>query len=102
MARVTYVLSGLALGGLMVWAPFIPIWEKWFPFVLALAAFFLPDAQLAFHRRRYARALGDIALTLAGAQPVLDAHLTTDLALSSPEETEAPSPPPPPSPEVKP
>jgi hypothetical protein len=72
VARITYVFVALALGGLCVELPFIPIWEKWFPFVLAIAAWWLPTAQLAWHRRKYARALGGIALELASAQPRLD------------------------------
>src|SRR5262249_26957132 len=47
VARLTYVASGLLVGGLIIWAPFIPIWEKWFPFVLAIAAYWLPDVQVA-------------------------------------------------------
>jgi hypothetical protein len=84
IARVTYVLVGLLLGGLIVWAPFIPIWEKWFPFALAGSAWFLPTAQLRFHQRRYARALGDIAVQLERAQPLLDARITTEELLLPP------------------
>jgi hypothetical protein len=60
IARVVYVFTGLVVGGVCVWAPFIPIWEKWFPIALAVAAFWLPDAQVAWQRRRYARQLGDV------------------------------------------
>src|SRR5579863_4039553 len=52
-ARLAYALGGLTLGGLIVWLPFIPIWEKWVPFALAFAGWWLPDAQVAWHRRRY-------------------------------------------------
>src|SRR4029079_14042752 len=50
VARLVYVFGGLLLGGLCVAAPFIPIWEKWFPFALAFLGFWLPDAQVAWHR----------------------------------------------------
>jgi hypothetical protein len=81
VARITYVFAGLLVGALCVEAPFIPIWGEWFPFVLAVAAWWLPTAQRAFHRRRYARELGDIALRLGRAQPQLDAHFTNELLL---------------------
>jgi hypothetical protein len=82
VARLTYVAIGLVVGGLCVWAPFIPIWEKWFPFLLAGGAWWLPTAQAAWHKRRYARRLGAIALKVGSAQPRLDAAVSTaDLLL---------------------
>ena len=91
VARLTYVFIGLVLGGLMVEAPFIPIWEKWFPFALAIGAFFLPDLQTLWHKRRYARALGDIAVTLGRAQPLLDEKFTQDVLLPPRETRETPN-----------
>jgi hypothetical protein len=72
VARLAYVAAGLVLGGLIVAAPFIPIWEKWLPLALAVAAWWLPDVQVRWHKRKYARALGRIALNVARAQPLLD------------------------------
>jgi hypothetical protein len=83
VARITFVFLGLLLGGLILAAPFIPIWEKWFPFVLSFAAWWLPDAQVAWHKRRYARALGGIALELERAQPSLEGRVSTDSLLLS-------------------
>jgi hypothetical protein len=74
-ARLAYVLGGLTLGGLIVWAPFIPIWEKWLPFALAVAGWWLPDAQAAFARRRYGRELGRIVHRLGEAQRALEARV---------------------------
>jgi hypothetical protein len=55
--RAAYALIFFLLGAFVVWAPFIPIWEKWIPFALAgLAAVFsqaLPDLRLLLLRRRY-------------------------------------------------
>ncbi len=76
IARLTFVLAGLVLGGLIVWAPFIPIWEKWFPFLLAVLAWFLPDVQARWYKRRYSRELGAIVSTMERAQPALDQHVT--------------------------
>ena len=74
-ARLSYVLGGLTLGGLIVWLPFIPIWEKWVPFALVVSGWWLPDAQVAWHRRRYGRELGRIVGRLAASQPQLEARV---------------------------
>lgn len=76
VARLAYVGLGLVLGGFAVWAPFIPIWEKWFPFAVAALAWFLPDLQARWHKRRYARELGAIVSAIDRAQPALDRHVT--------------------------
>jgi hypothetical protein len=89
IARLTYVFIGLVVGGFCVWAPFIPIWEKWFPFVLALGAWWLPDAQVAWQRRRYARALGQIARRVGELQPTLEGMVSTD-ELLLPDKGESP------------
>jgi hypothetical protein len=75
-ARVAYVFIGLLVGGLCVKLPFIPIWEKWFPFALAGGAWWLPDAQAAWHRRSYARRLGEIVRDIGGRQGALEAAVT--------------------------
>ena len=80
LARLAYVFAGLALGGLCVALPFIPIWEKWFPFALSIAGYFLPDAQVRWQRRRYARQLGEVVRDFAALQPRLEeAVKLTDL-----------------------
>jgi hypothetical protein len=74
-ARLAYVLGGLVIGGLAIWLPFIPIWEKWVPFALAVGGWWLPDAQVAWHRRRYGRELGRIVRRLAASQAQLEARV---------------------------
>jgi hypothetical protein len=81
VARLVYVLVGLVVGGLCVALPFIPIWEKWFPLLLGVSAWWLPTAQVAWQRRRYARELGDLAREVGGAQAALEAHVTTEALL---------------------
>jgi hypothetical protein len=76
VARVTYVFVGLLVGGLILKAPFIPIWEKWFPFALAVGAWWLPDLQTRWHRRRYAHRLGEIVAQMHTAQKALDREVT--------------------------
>lgn len=95
VARITYVFLGLLIGGVCVALPFIPIWEKWFPFALAFGAYWLPTLQVAWHRRRYAGALGAIAVRLSGAQAALDGRIRTeDLLLPEhrTEQEQGPSP----------
>jgi hypothetical protein len=90
IARLAFLFAGLVAGGLCVWAPFIPIWEKWFPFALAVAAFWLPDAQVAWHRGRYARQLGAIVRDAARLQPRLEAAVRLGDLLSAPDDVQAP------------
>jgi hypothetical protein len=87
IARLTYVLLALLIGGMIIWAPFIPIWDKWLPFVLAGGAWWLPTAQVAWQRRRYANALGAIARDVGAVQPRLDEHIkVSELLLPGPGE----------------
>src|SRR5262249_56291529 len=72
-SRVVYVILGLVVGGLCVKAPFIPIWEKWFPFAMAAGGWWLPDAQAAWHRRPYARRLGELVRDVGSRQQALEA-----------------------------
>src|SRR5262249_54361801 len=92
IARIVYVFTGLVLGGFCVWAPFIPIWERWFPIPLAVAPFWLPDAQVAWQRGRYARQLGGVVRDFARLQPRLEeaVRLPDLLALATPAEGERP------------
>jgi hypothetical protein len=75
------------VGGLCVALPFIPIWEKWFPFALSAVGWFLPDLQAAWQRRRYARRLGELVRTVAGRQSALEAGVSwQELAAAPPKE----------------
>ena len=90
VARIAYVFAGLALGGLCVELPFIPIWEKWFPFALAVAGYFLPDGQLRWQRHRYARQLGDIVRDFSALQPRLEQAVKLTDLLGEPPPGEPP------------
>ncbi len=76
VARLTYVAGGLVAGGLLFRLPFLPMRLKWIPFALAIGAWWLPDLQTRWHRRRYARQLGDVVATLRTAQKALDREVT--------------------------
>jgi hypothetical protein len=64
------------VGAFIDWAPFIPIWWKWLPVLGGIAAWWVPDAQFALRRRRYAKALGEIVASYDSAQKQLDRHVT--------------------------
>jgi oligoribonuclease (3'-5' exoribonuclease) len=45
---------------------------------LSVAAWWLPDVQVRFQKRRYARLLGDIARRMGELQPRIDGMVTTE------------------------
>ncbi|HVR08624.1 MAG TPA: hypothetical protein VMW75_11300 [Thermoanaerobaculia bacterium] len=57
LSRLALGLAGLTVGGLIVKAPFIPIFEDAFAFVLAAAAFFYPEIKRLVYDWRYSRLL---------------------------------------------
>lgn len=57
MARVVFALSGLTLGGLIIAAPFIPIAENAFAFVLAAGGLFYPEVKQVVADFRHSRLL---------------------------------------------
>ena len=63
--RLSYALGLFLLGVFIVWAPFIPIWEKWIPFALAalapLLSPFLPDLHGAWLNQKHQVALFGLA-----------------------------------------
>ena len=62
VARAVYGLLGLVLGGLIVMAPFIPIWEDTFAFLLAAAFFLYPEIKKGVHDIRHSRLLNRLIL----------------------------------------
>jgi hypothetical protein len=73
--RLSYAAIFFVIGLLVVWAPFIPIWDKWIPFLFAalapLGSPWLPDLQLLLHQRRHALAIGLLQMDLDEAGRVL-------------------------------
>ncbi len=67
MKRLWYALVGLAVGGFLVWAPFIPIQEKWVPFALMILSPVLPDLERWWHARQHLRRLSVLHGDLAAA-----------------------------------
>lgn len=56
-ARALFALGGLVLGGLIVAAPFIPIWEDAFAFVLAVGGLLYPEIKQLVADSRHSRFL---------------------------------------------
>jgi len=74
VARGAFALAGLVLGALMVWIPWIPIYEKWFPWALFVLGPFLPDAYLWWYRRKHEKKLEALVHDLAREGETLEAY----------------------------
>jgi hypothetical protein len=61
-ARATIGVVCLILGGLIVAAPFIPIFEDTFAFALALAGFFYPELKRVYSDYRHTRLLNRLVV----------------------------------------
>jgi hypothetical protein len=66
--RLSYAALFFVLGLFIVWAPFIPIWEKWVPFALAviapLVSPWLPDLYQSLRLRQHRIHLGVLLMDL--------------------------------------
>ena len=66
--RLSYAALFFALGLFVVWAPFIPIWEKWVPFAMAMAAPllspWLPDLYQSLRLRQHRLNVGLLLMDL--------------------------------------
>lgn len=66
--RITYAVIFFVLGIFVIRAPFIPLWDKWIPFALAIIAPilapWLPDLHKMLTQRRHAIALGMLHMDL--------------------------------------
>ena len=74
IARGAFALLGLVLGALMVWIPWIPVYEKWVPWALFILGPFLPDAYLWWYRRKYENKLHALVADLAREGETLEAY----------------------------
>ena len=81
--RACYGGLFLLLGFLVVWAPFIPIWEKWIPWALGgLAVVFapaLPDLSRRVRRRHFKLSLLKLLIDVDQAGKALPAAPVTPL-----------------------
>lgn len=81
LARGAFALAGLVVGGLVVWAPFIPIWEKAFAFVLGGAGFVYPEIKRLVFDGRYSRFLNRLVARAEKYQKDHRIHYTSNAEL---------------------
>jgi hypothetical protein len=74
VARGAFALCGLVLGALMVWIPWIPVYEKWVPWALFVLGPFLPDAYFWWYRRKHEKKLEALVSDLAREGQALEAY----------------------------
>lgn len=90
LKRLWYSIIGLVVGGFLVWAPFVPLYEKWLPFAFMLLAPALPDLQSWWHRRQHQRRLGVLQSDLEAAGRALqDARPLTGVLDDTPSHAPA-------------
>ncbi|HWE22696.1 MAG TPA: hypothetical protein VG496_02035 [Myxococcales bacterium] len=74
VARATFALCGLVLGAIVVAVPWIPIYEKWFPWALFVLGPFVPDAYSWWYRRRHRKQLEALVTDLAREGAALESY----------------------------
>jgi len=80
-ARVVFALGGLTLGGLIVMAPFIPIWEDAFAFVLAVGGLLYPEVKQLVADFRHSRQLNRMITEAEKYQKNARIHYVSEAAL---------------------
>jgi hypothetical protein len=58
--RFFWGLAGMGLGGFVIWAPFIPVWQKEWVLVFVIGGLFFPDVRRYLALRRYQSELNAI------------------------------------------
>lgn len=102
-ARALFALGGLILGGLIIVAPFIPIWEDAFAFVLAVGGLLYPEIKQLVADFRHSRSLNRMIAEAEKYQKNARIHYISEARLqeeldavcgeaSQAEEKEAPPP----------
>jgi len=74
VARATFAAVGLVLGGAAVAIPWIPVTEKWVPWLLFVGGPFLPDAYYWWYHRRYSKKLEALISELSQAAESLEIY----------------------------
>jgi hypothetical protein len=90
LERVLTCLAGVLVGGFVVWAPFIPLWEKTWVLPFALGGLFVPEVRRALALKGYEAELNRLVDKAEAEIGRIDtAYLTSPEALS--ERTAEPS-----------
>ena len=82
-ARALFGLLGLVLGGLIIAAPFIPIFEDTFAFLLTLAGLLYPEIKKGFYDIRHAQLLNRLIKQAERYQKEQPAHYVTEAELAA-------------------
>jgi hypothetical protein len=82
-ARALFGLIGLIVGGLVVAAPFIPIWEDAFAFALAAAGFLYPELKKTVLDLRHTRVLNRLISQAERYQKDRRLHYVSEARLSA-------------------
>lgn len=90
--RLSYAVLFFVLGLFIVWAPFIPIWEKWIPFALMLiaplASPWLPDLYQSLRLRQHRIRLGILLMDMDESGRTLPLPPLPLTALPSSQQTD--------------
>lgn len=99
-ARALFGLLGLVIGGLIIAAPWIPIFEDTFAFLLAAAGFLYPEIKKSYYDLRHSRQLNRLILQAEkyqkeeGSRYVSEARLRKELdAVGNPQNPQQQSAP---------
>lgn len=83
LERGLLCLAGIAVGSFVVWAPFIPLWEKWWVLPFALGGLFVPELRRVLALRRYEADVNELVVRAEREIARLDtAYLTSPEALA--------------------
>jgi hypothetical protein len=86
--RAGWTLGGILTGSFVLWAPFIPIWDKYIVLPFALAGLFLPNIRKVLALKRYERDLNRIVAGADREISRIDLHYLTagELGVAPPVE----------------
>jgi hypothetical protein len=77
--RLGWTVAGLALGGFVVWAPFIPLWSKEWVIPFMIGGFFFPNLRRYLAFSRYEKEINKVVESAdAEIQRMNIAYLTSD------------------------
>ncbi len=82
-ARALFGLLGLVLGGLIIAAPFIPIFEDTFAFLLTLAGLLYPEIKKGFYDIRHAQLLNRLIKQAEKYQKSQPAQYVTEAEMAA-------------------
>jgi hypothetical protein len=94
VARACWAVGALAVGGIIVWLPFIPIFEDAFAFLAAAGGIFYPEIKRTYFDFRHSRALNRLITGAEAYQKNRRIHYMTNAEVFDAfRGTGAPAPP---------